>query len=671
MSVNKDIAVERENCTFSVHDFTSWYHDGVEKLEKKRFLDNYFLNDPECQQQGFADSYLSYKDQYEEAVKKSVVFMKKSQKLQASGKYSENSDDYLPILGGQLGSRYINQGSPFSGSLTMFLSAIKNMGTPEQGKEWLPRTYDCKIIGAYAQTELGHGTFVRGLETTATYDEKTEEFVMNSPTKTSYKWWPGGLGHTANHSIVVAQLYIKDKHHGVQLFIVPIRCEKTHKPLAGIKVGDIGNKYGFSGVNNGFLGMNNVRIPRKNMLMKNAQVLADGKFIKSLDAKLNYGTMVLVRVIILQEMGYHISKAVTIATRYSTVRRQSPINPDEPEVKVLDHVTQQMKLFPLIAKAIVFKLTSDSLWSVYNQTAVELKSGNLERLPELHALSCCLKSVCTTEAAQSVEICRRATGGHGYLQSSGFPDIYTAVTAAETYEGENTILLLQTARYLMKVWNQVTQGDFIVPPTVAYLVTAFKFQNKLVKWDETIPGIIKAFEAVAAGKINKATNNLQECISNGNSLEVAANKTSIELAACSETHCKVYLLSCGYKLLLEASEKTSPALGSILMQLCELYAVDLCLKSLGDLLQFVEINSDDIGSLQKRLKVVLSQLRPNAIGLVDGFDIPDGILNSVLGHFDGNVYEHIFKAAMISPLNQEQVNKSFERHIKPFIQSNL
>lgn len=44
----------------------------------------------------------------------------------------------------------------------------------------------------FFQTELGHGTFLRGLETTATYDPSTEEFVLNSPTLTSYKWWPGG-----------------------------------------------------------------------------------------------------------------------------------------------------------------------------------------------------------------------------------------------------------------------------------------------------------------------------------------------------------------------------------------------------------------------------------------------------------------------------------------------
>lgn len=49
-----------------------------------------------------------------------------------------------------------------------------------------------KAILFYFQTEMGHGTFIRGMETTATYDPITEEFVINSPTLTSYKWWAGG-----------------------------------------------------------------------------------------------------------------------------------------------------------------------------------------------------------------------------------------------------------------------------------------------------------------------------------------------------------------------------------------------------------------------------------------------------------------------------------------------
>ena len=40
----------------------------------------------------------------------------------------------------------------------------------------------------------------------------------------------------------------------------------------GITVGDIGPKFGYDTMDNGFLRFNRVRIPRQNMLMKNAQV---------------------------------------------------------------------------------------------------------------------------------------------------------------------------------------------------------------------------------------------------------------------------------------------------------------------------------------------------------------------------------------------------------------
>ena len=67
-----------------------------------------------------------------------------------------------------------------------------SQGSEEQQAYWLPKAMSLEIIGTYAQTELGHGTFVRGLETTATYDEQSQEFVIHSPELTSTKWWPGG-----------------------------------------------------------------------------------------------------------------------------------------------------------------------------------------------------------------------------------------------------------------------------------------------------------------------------------------------------------------------------------------------------------------------------------------------------------------------------------------------
>lgn len=61
-------------------------------------------------------------------------------------------------------------------------------------------------------------------------------------------------------------------------------------------------------------------------------------------------------------------------------------------------------------------------------------------------MACCLKAVCTDDVNRMIEICRFACGGHGYMTCSNFPNIYGTLTAAVTYEGENTVLLLQTAR---------------------------------------------------------------------------------------------------------------------------------------------------------------------------------------------------------------------------------
>lgn len=85
----------------------------------------------------------------------------------------------------------------------------------------------------------------------------------------------------------------------------------------------------------------------------------------------------------------------------------------------------------------------------------------------------------------------------------------------------------------------------------------------------------------------------------------------------------------------------------------------------------MNITSADIERLQGRLEAALKKLRNNAIGIVDGFDIPDEVLGSVLGASDGNVYERLLEAAKSSPLNQEDVNKSFHLYLKPFMKSNL
>jgi acyl-CoA oxidase len=101
------------------------------------------------------------------------------------------------------------------------------------------------MLGCYAQTELGHGSNVAGLETTATLDKSTDEWVIHSPTITATKFWPGALGVHANHAMVFARAVVDDYDHGPQPFLVQIRSLETHMPLDGVRVGDIGLKMGY------------------------------------------------------------------------------------------------------------------------------------------------------------------------------------------------------------------------------------------------------------------------------------------------------------------------------------------------------------------------------------------------------------------------------------------
>ncbi|GAB0088533.1 hypothetical protein DMENIID0001_029810 [Sergentomyia squamirostris] len=172
-------------------------------------------------------------------------------------------------------------------------------------------------------------------------------------------------------------------------------------------------------------------------------------------------------------------------------------------------------------------------------------------------------------------------------------------------------------------------------------------------------------------KLKIAFENVEKRKKEGISHENATNLTSIELAQAADAHGRAFLIQAAYVSMKESLKQVPPALGEVLQDLITLYAVESSLRALGDLLRFVTITEADIRELQGTLETLLARIRPNAVGIVDGYDIPDEILQSALGAYDGNVYERIFASAMKSPLNQEPVNKSFHLYLKPFLKSQL
>ena len=177
------------------------------------------------------------------------------------------------------------------------------------------------IIGCYAQTELGHGSNVAGLETTATLDTTTDEFVVHTPTIRATKFWPGSLGVMSTHAIVFARCLAGENDFGVHPFIVPIRSQEDHKALPGVTVGDVGQKLGYSSVDNGFLSFNNVRIPRENMLSRFAGVTKEGDLDIKADPRMIYQVMVMSRLAIMYGAAVSIIMVCKMATRYAICRR--------------------------------------------------------------------------------------------------------------------------------------------------------------------------------------------------------------------------------------------------------------------------------------------------------------------------------------------------------------
>ncbi|XP_048345910.1 peroxisomal acyl-coenzyme A oxidase 1 isoform X2 [Sphaerodactylus townsendi] len=657
MAVNPDLRKEREAASFNTELLTNILDGDTERTRRRREIEALVFNDLDFKDEDV--NFLSRSERYALAIKRSAFMIMKLRELGIA-----DPDEIYWFKSICMGT-YI---TPIGLHFSMFMPTLENQCSVAQREKWLPLARRFQIIGTYAQTEMGHGTHLRGLETTATYDASTQEFILNSPTVTSIKWWPGGLGKTSNHAIVLAQLYTQGRSHGLHAFIVPIRQLGTHEPLPGITVGDIGPKFGYDEMDNGYLKMDNFRIPRENMLMKFAQVEPDGTYVKPLSDKLTYGTMVFIRSIIVGDSARSLARACTIAIRYSAVRHQSELKPGEPEPQILDYQTQQYKLFPLLATAYAFHFVGAYMKDTYRRITADINDGDLREMPELHALSAGLKAFSSWIANAGIEQCRMACGGHGYSRCSGLPDLYVNFTPSCTYEGENTVMMLQTARFLIKSYTQVSSGQ-LVSGMVSYLndLPGQRIQPQQVAARPATlhinnpTSLVEAYKLRASRLVEFAAKNLQAEL-NRRSKEDAWNRTSVDLVRASEAHCHYVVVKL---FTAKVSEIGDPATRAVVNNLCLLFALHGISKHSGDFLQGSILTEAQVTQVNQRVKELLALIRPDAVALVDSFDFHDSFLGSVLGRYDGNVYENMFEWSKKSPLNKTEVHESFHKHLKP------
>ncbi|KAF9152579.1 fatty-acyl coenzyme A oxidase, partial [Mortierella sp. AD010] len=536
----------------------------------------------------------------------------------------------------------------------LFFGALRGSATSSQFSHWVSKGALALngMVGCFAMTELGHGSNVAGLETTATFDEAADQFIIHTPTVTATKWWIGGAAHSATHCVVFAQLIVRGKRYGTKSFVVQLRDTRTYTLMPGINIGDIGKKMGRDGIDNGWIQFTNVRIPRTNMLMKHTKVSRAGEVKEPPMAQLTYGALIQGRVAMVVDSGNIAKKAVTIAGRYAAVRRQFQSNPhDVQETKLIDYAIHQYRLMPILAMAYAFHFTGVETQKLYDELMDKLEStqpddaslqNTLETLKETHATSAGLKAFCTWSTLSAIEACRQTLGGHGYSAYTGLATTYNDFAVHCTWEGDNTILTLQSGRYLVSCYREALAGKK-QPEGVNYLNHLDTLLNLgcSVKSNEGILdfGVIQeAWGVVTANVVKKAGDDFGECLKSGLSPEAAYEECSQARLAAAKIHSFGYV----FRRFAQAVKGAPEGLRPILTKVCLLYGLYSIEQNSGFFLQYRYFTPSQMDFVRAQVNVLCRDVRQEYIPLIDAFNLTDYMINSPLGVYDGNVYEKYF-----------------------------
>jgi acyl-CoA oxidase len=344
----------------------------------------------------------------------------------------------------------------------LFGGAIENLGTERHHQAYVPRIISLDLLGCFAMTETGHGSDVQSIETTATYDASSHEFVIDSPTRTSRKDYIGGAAESATVAAVFAQLITPDgQGHGVHCFVVPIRDEDGND-LPGVTTGDCHYKGGLPGVDNGRIQFDNVRIPRENLLNKYADVAEDGSYSSPIENPNRrfftmLGTLIRGRVTVGGSAGAAARVALDIATRYALERRQFKAPEDDHEVLLMDYLVHQRRLFPLIARSYALQFAQNELVAKTHemQTADD---PDPEEQRELESRAAGLKAANTWHATRAIQEAREACGGAGYLAENRLIALKADTDVFTTFEGDNHVLVQLVAKELLTAYADDIKG---------------------------------------------------------------------------------------------------------------------------------------------------------------------------------------------------------------------
>mmetsp|Transcript_40089 Transcript_40089/g.159460 ORF Transcript_40089/g.159460 Transcript_40089/m.159460 type:complete len:508 (+) Transcript_40089:532-2055(+) len=334
----------------------------------------------------------------------------------------------------------------------LFGGAVYGLGTEEQKDYWLPKVERREIIGCYGLSELGAGSNVRGIRTTATYDPSSRSFVLHTPTDGAQKYWIGGAAESATHCSVFAYLIVDGKRRGIHGFVVQIRDSIEGSPVHGVTIADCGDKWGLNGVDNGRIWFDRVKIPRTNMLMKLGQVSENGEYTSIVKSENELFGRTLApltagRVSIIFSALNEMKVGTSIAIPYAKSRQVFG-------KELMSVQTHRHRLLPYVCSALVINV-------VANPLKLQLLEPGQVVTKNFHVLSAGLKALSTWEMERCLQECREACGGQGMLSENRVGPLLSEFNVTTTFEGDNHVMIQQASKVVVNMYAQgLKQGVF-------------------------------------------------------------------------------------------------------------------------------------------------------------------------------------------------------------------
>jgi len=512
----------------------------------------------------------------------------------------------------------------------LFGGAVYMLGTSQHHKKYIAPLVKADLLGCFAMTETGHGSNVRGLETTATYNHDTKFITIQSPNLAAGKEYIGNAMHSSM-AAVFAQLIVDGVSHGVHAILVPIRDEQGNI-LPGVTIKDCGYKMGLNGVDNGRLWFDRVSVPVENLLNKYGNIDKQGKYNSQIDNPNKrfftmLGALVAGRVCVGLAGLSATKSALTIAIRYGLERRQFDTGDGGPEQLLLDYPTHQKRLLPRLAKTYAYSIA-------LSQLAEDYVYADESQIRKIETKAAGLKAMATWHTTDTIQECREACGGKGYLAENRISFLKADSDIFTTFEGDNTVLMQLVAKGLLTEFKQSFHSEgttAVIKYLRSRIMNTVAEYNPIYKRMTSVDHLMdKDFHNHALRyREKKILLSISKRMQKYLKRRIKPSEVFLKVQVHMMDLAKAYIERLTYKEFIKKMDSLEDSNEkNMLLKLSQLFALTVIEEDKGWYLEADYLEGVKTKAIRRMINKLCQELRYEASGLVVAFGIPEELLGA-------------------------------------------